>query len=176
MVLELLGSFLFIPMPKKTSSYTGEEIVVLEGLDPVRKRPAMYIGSTGPTGVNHCITEIIDNSVDEALAGFANHVWIILHKDNKVTVADDGRGIPIDIMPKYKTSALEIVMTKLHAGGKFDSRAYKVSGGLHGVGASVVNALSEWMQVTVRRDGKLYQQEYKRGKPVNKVHELKKDE
>ena len=145
----------------------------MEGLDPVRKRPAMYIGSTGPTGVNHCITEIIDNSVDEALAGFANHVWIILHKDNKVTVADDGRGIPIDIMPKYKTSALEIVMTKLHAGGKFDSRAYKVSGGLHGVGASVVNALSEWMQVTVRRDKKIFGQEYKRGNPVNKVHEIK---
>ena len=152
-----------------SSKYTGDQIIVLEGLEPVRKRPAMYIGSTGIVGVHHCITEIIDNSVDEALASFAKNVWIILHKDNSVTVIDDGRGIPVDVIPKYKTSALEIVMTKLHAGGKFDSRAYKVSGGLHGVGASVVNALSIYMKVQVIRDGKRYTQEYKRGKPLDSV-------
>ncbi len=162
--------------PKKPSSdnkYTGEQIVILEGLEPVRKRPAMYIGSTGVVGVHHCVAEIIDNSVDEALAGFAKNVWITLHKDESVTVIDDGRGIPIDMVPKYKISALEAVMTKLHAGGKFDSRAYKVSGGLHGVGASVVNALSEWTKVTVLRDGNVYQQEYKRGKPQTKVEQIK---
>ena len=159
-----------IPSDEK---YTGEQIVILEGLEPVRKRPAMYIGSTSLSGVHHCVTEIIDNSVDEALAGFAKNIWITLHKDESVTVSDDGRGIPVDIIPKYKISALEAVMTKLHAGGKFDSRAYKVSGGLHGVGASVVNALSLWTKVTVLRDGKVYQQEYKRGKPTTKICEIK---
>ncbi len=154
------------------NQYTGEQIVILEGLEPVRKRPAMYIGSTSLVGVHHCVTEIIDNSVDEALAGFAKNIWITLHKDDSVTVIDDGRGIPVDIIPKYKISALEAVMTKLHAGGKFDSRAYKVSGGLHGVGASVVNALSLWTKVTVLRDGKVYQQEYKRGKPTTKISEI----
>lgn len=159
---------------KKLGKYTGEQIVVLEGLEPVRKRPAMYIGSTAISGVHHCITEIIDNSVDEALAGFATNIWIILENNNQVTVIDDGRGIPIDIIPKYKVSALEIVMTKLHAGGKFDSRSYKVSGGLHGVGASVVNALSESMMVTVIRNGKLWRQEYKKGKPVTKIEVVNK--
>lgn len=154
------------------STYTGKQIVVLEGLDPVRKRPAMYIGSTDIRGVHHCITEVIDNSVDEALAGFAKNVWITICKDQSITVADDGRGIPVDPIPKYKASALEIVMTKLHAGGKFDSQAYKVSGGLHGVGASVVNALSSWMTVTVIRDSCVYQQEYKRGKPVSPVKKI----
>ena len=166
----------YIKKSGKTTSpsgkYTGEQIVVLEGLDPVRKRPAMYIGSTGLVGVHHCITEIVDNSVDEALAGFAKNVWIYIHKDNYITVIDDGRGIPVDLVPKYKKSALEIVMTKLHAGGKFDSRAYKVSGGLHGVGASVVNALSKSMKVMVIRDGKKYLQEYEKGKPVSKVIEI----
>jgi DNA gyrase subunit B len=156
------------------NEYTAEQIVVLEGLEPVRKRPAMYIGSTDIKGVHHCITEIIDNSVDEALAGFAHNVWITIHQDNSVTVIDDGRGIPVDIVPKYKTSALEIVMTKLHAGGKFDSRAYKVSGGLHGVGASVVNALSSFMKVLVVRDGSVFVQEYQRGKPASSVKELGK--
>lgn len=154
------------------STYSGEQIVVLEGLEPVRKRPAMYIGSTDIKGVHHCITEVVDNSVDEALAGFAKNVWITLHQDDSVTVVDDGRGIPIDPIPKYKTSALEVVMTKLHAGGKFDSRAYKVSGGLHGVGASVVNALSSWMKVIVIRDGKVWEQEYQRGKPLYKVKQV----
>jgi DNA gyrase subunit B len=154
--------------------YTGEQIVVLEGLDPVRKRPAMYIGSTDIKGVHHCITEVIDNSVDEALAGFADNVWIIIHTDDSVTVADNGRGIPVDKVPKYNTSALEVVMTKLHAGGKFDSRAYKVSGGLHGVGASVVNALSEYMSVLVVRDGSVYEQSYRRGKPDKPVEKIGK--
>ncbi len=158
------------PHPAK---YTGKQIVVLEGLDPVRKRPAMYIGSTDLKGLHHCIAEIIDNSIDEALAGFANHVWAIIHRDNSVTIADNGRGIPVDTVPKYGISALEIVMTKLHAGGKFDSKVYKVSGGLHGVGASVVNALSSFMKVEVKRDKKIYTQEYERGKPKTKVTAIK---
>ena len=156
-------------MAKSSSKYTGEQIVVLEGLEPVRKRPAMYIGTTGLAGVHHCLNEIIDNSIDEALAGFANNVWVTIHKDESVTVRDDGRGIPVDKVPKYNVSALELVMTKLHAGGKFEGKAYKVSGGLHGVGASVVNALSIWTKVEVHRDGKAYTQEYKRGKPTGPV-------
>jgi len=156
------------------SRYTGEQIIVLEGLDPVRKRPAMYIGTTALAGIHHCLNEIIDNSIDEALTGFAKNVRVTIHKDNSVTVHDDGRGIPVDKVPKYNTSALEIVMTKLHAGGKFDGRAYKISGGLHGVGASVVNALSIWMRVEVHRDGKAYVQEYKRGKPTAMVKEIGK--
>ncbi len=157
-----------------SSSYTGKHIVVLEGLEPVRKRPAMYIGSTDLNGAHHCLTEIVDNSLDEALAGYAKNAWIIIHKDNQVTVADDGRGIPVDILPKYQKSALEIVMTKLHAGGKFESGAYKISGGLHGVGASVVNALSEKMRVEVIRDGKVYFQEYSQGKPTTAVEQTTK--
>jgi len=149
--------------------YTGEQIVVLEGLAPVRKRPAMYIGSTDIHGLHHCLNEVIDNSIDEALAGFATNVWVVINKDNTVTIADDGRGIPVDIIPKQKKSALEIVMTKLHAGGKFENQAYKVSGGLHGVGASCVNALSTWMKVESRRDGKYYFQEYNAGTPLKDV-------
>src|SRR3989339_1806500 len=158
----------------KSDAYTGEQIVVLEGLDPVRKRPAMYIGTTSIAGVHHCLNEIIDNSIDEALAGYAKHIWITLNKDGSATVKDDGRGIPVDKIAKYNTSALEIVMTKLHAGGKFEGKAYKVSGGLHGVGASVVNALSTLLTVQVRRDGKLYEQSYKRGKPVAPVKTIGK--
>ena len=126
-------------MNKKSNDYSGEEIVVLEGLEPVRKRPAMYIGSTGPVGLHHTATEIIDNGVDEALAGFAQNIWITLHTDGSISVVDDGRGIPVDINPKYGISALELVMTKLHAGGKFEGSAYKISGGLHGVGAASGN-------------------------------------
>jgi DNA gyrase subunit B len=158
----------------KSDAYTSEQIVVLEGLEPVRKRPAMYIGTTSLAGVHHCLNEIIDNSIDEALAGYAKHVWITLNKDGSATVRDDGRGIPVDKVAKYNTSALEIVMTKLHAGGKFEGKAYKVSGGLHGVGASVVNALSTLMIVQVRRDGKLYEQSYKRGKPTAPVKTIGK--
>jgi len=151
------------------NSYTAKDIQVLEGLEPVRKRPGMYIGSTDINGLHELVKEIIDNSVDEALAGFAKNVWIVIGKDEKVTVADDGRGIPVEIHPKAKKSTLEVTMTILHAGGKFGEGAYKISGGLHGVGASVVNALSDWMRVEVRRDNKTYAQEYKRGKPQTKV-------
>jgi DNA gyrase subunit B len=155
------------------NDYTGQSIVVLEGLEPVRKRPAMYIGTTSQTGVNHCLNEIIDNSIDEALAGFCNQIEIRIEKNNYLTVIDNGRGIPVDPVPKYNKSALEVVMTILHAGGKFQSSAYKVSGGLHGVGASVVNALSEHYIVEVARDGKIYRQEYKKGQPQYPVKEVK---
>ncbi len=153
----------------KTSDYTGEQIVVLEGLEPVRKRPAMYIGTTSLAGVHHCLNEIIDNSIDEALAGFAKNVWITIHKDDSATVRDDGRGIPVDKVPKYNVPAMQLVLTKLHAGGKFEGKAYKVSGGLHGVGASVVNALSSSLHVEVHRDGGIFEQTHKRGVPQGPV-------
>ncbi len=159
-------------MPK-SSSYTAKNIQVLEGLEPVRKRPAMYIGSIDTIGLHETLREIIDNAVDESLAGHAANVWVILNRDGSATVVDDGRGIPVDRVPGYKKSALEIVMTKLHAGGKFGGGAYKVSGGLHGVGSSVVNALSQKMWVEVRRDGKLYRQEYQKGIPESDIKELK---
>jgi len=153
----------------RNSDYTAQQIQVLEGLEPVRKRPGMYIGSTDVIGLHESLREIIDNAVDEALAGFAKNVWISLNADGSATVSDDGRGIPVDTMPGQNKSALEVVMTKLHAGGKFGGSAYKISGGLHGVGSSVVNALSEWLWVEVRRDKKIYRQEYKTGKPTTKV-------
>ncbi len=158
----------------KKSTYGVDSIVVLEGLEPVRKRPAMYIGTTSQDGVNHCLNEIVDNSIDEALAGYCHNIEIRIEDNNYLTVIDDGRGIPIEKVPKYKVSALEIVMTKLHAGGKFTVGAYKVSGGLHGVGASVVNALSEHMIIEVRRDNKIYCQEYKKGKPILPVKQVPK--
>lgn len=158
---------------KNSSDYSAQQIQVLEGLEPVRKRPGMYIGSTDVIGLHESLREIIDNAVDEALAGHAKNVWIVINPDGSATVSDDGRGIPIDEMPQFKKSALEIVMTKLHAGGKFGGSAYKVSGGLHGVGASVVNALSEWMWVEVKRAGKLYRQEYSRGLVKSKLEEAK---
>ena len=154
---------------KVASDYTAKDIQVLEGLDPVRKRPGMYIGSTDEKGFQRLINEVVDNSVDEALAGYAQNVWVTLHGDGKASVVDDGRGIPIEIMPQFKKSALEIVMTRLHAGAKFDQKAYKVSGGLHGVGVSVVNALSEYLRVEVRREGEVYLQEYKKGTPLEPV-------
>ncbi len=154
------------------NEYTAQNIQVLEGLEPVRKRPAMYIGSTDVIGLHESLREIIDNAVDESLAGFAKNVWVTLNRDGSATVVDDGRGIPVDEVPGYKKSGLEMVMTKLHAGGKFGGGAYKVSGGLHGVGASVVNALSTRMWVEVRRNGKLYRQEYKTGNPTTKLEEL----
>lgn len=159
--------------PNKASEYSAQQIQVLEGLEPVRKRPGMYIGSTDVIGLHESLREIIDNSVDEALAGHAKNVWIYLNADGSATVADDGRGIPVDIMQGLGKSALEVVMTKLHAGGKFGGSAYKISGGLHGVGSSVVNALSEWLWVEVRRGGKIYRQEYKVGKPQTKVDVVK---
>jgi DNA gyrase subunit B len=152
-------------------SYEAQDIQILEGLEPVRKRPGMYIGSTDQRGLHELVKEIIDNSVDEALAGFGNNVWVFIHKDNKVEVLDDGRGIPVDIHPKVGKSTLEVVMTMLHAGGKFGGGGYKVSGGLHGVGAAAVNALSTWLRVEVKRDGKIYSQEYKQGVPEGPVKE-----
>lgn len=160
-------------MPTPTPQYTAKEIQVLEGLEPVRKRPGMYIGSTDERGLWIMIKEIIDNSVDEALAGRCSEVWITLHKDNYISVADNGLGIPWEKHPQVGKSALEVAMTVLHAGGKFGEGAYKVSGGLHGVGASAVNALSEYMRVETRRGGKTHFQEYTKGKPQFDVREFK---
>ncbi|KAE8726925.1 DNA gyrase subunit B [Hibiscus syriacus] len=153
---------------KSSTAYNSEQIQVLEGLDPVRKRPGMYIGSTGPRGLHHLVYEILDNAVDEAQAGFASQIDVILHSDGSVRISDNGLGIPTDLHPVTEKSALETVLTVLHAGGKFGglSSGYSVSGGLHGVGLSVVNALSEALEVTVWRDGMEYQQKYSRGKPV----------
>lgn len=158
---------------KNPSNYNAESIQVLEGLEPVRKRPGMYIGTTDAKGLHQMAYEIITNSIDEALAGFGKRIWVTLHKDGALSVQDEGRGIPVDIHRRLKVSALELAMTKLHAGGKFDERTYKVSGGLHGVGASVINALSDWTRVEVRRDGKMYAQEYKRGVPIANVTAVK---
>lgn len=153
----------------KENDYGAKDIQVLEGLDPVRKRPGMYIGSTGPDGLHHLIWEVLDNGLDEAMAGYAKNIEITLLPNNRVQVVDDGRGIPIEKHPQTKKSALETVLTVLHAGGKFGSGAYKVSGGLHGVGVSVVNALSSYLKAEVSRDGTRYEQEYKRGKPKSDV-------
>jgi DNA gyrase subunit B len=151
---------------KKQSGYDAKDIKVLEGLDAVRKRPGMYIGSTGLRGLHHLVYEVVDNSIDEAMAGHCDNVLIVLNKDNSVMVVDNGRGIPVKKVEKYNRPAVEIVLTKLHAGGKFGGEGYKVSGGLHGVGLSVVNALSEKLVVEVRRDGYIFMQEYKQGNPV----------
>jgi DNA gyrase subunit B len=153
-------------------AYTGANIEVLEGLKAVRKRPGMYIGNTDVYGLHHMVYELVDNSVDEALAHFCDRIDIVIHADSSVTVADNGRGIPVDLQPQLKKSALEVVMTVLHAGGKFGGSGYKVSSGLHGVGASVVNALSEWMRVEVRKDGGLYRQEYMEGIPLDPVERV----
>ena len=149
----------------KEAAYSAKDITVLEGLEAVRKRPSMYIGTTGPKGLHHLVYEVVDNSIDEALAGYCNDISIIVHRDESVTVHDNGRGIPVDKVQKYGKPAVEIVLTMLHAGGKFGGEGYHVSGGLHGVGLSVVNALSKQLRVEVHRDGSLYEQEYEYGKP-----------
>src|SRR5213082_2323344 len=157
-------------MAARKTSYTAQDIQVLEGLEPVRKRPAMYIGGTDVTGYHHLLWEILDNSVDEVINGFATRIEVTLHKDGKtVTVTDDGRGIPVDVMPKYKKPAIEVILTTLHSGGKFDQGNYIHSGGLHGVGSSVVNALSSKLVAEGKRDGKRWVQTYAKGHALSKL-------
>ncbi|AJF61139.1 TPA: DNA topoisomerase (ATP-hydrolyzing) subunit B [Candidatus Woesearchaeota archaeon] len=163
-------------MAEEKSSYSAKDITVLAGLSAIRKRPGMYIGSTGPRGLHHLVYEIVDNSIDEAMAGHCSNIKVVIHANGKVSVADDGRGIPVEEHPKYKKPTLEIIMTRLHSGGKFDKNSYKVSGGLHGVGLAVVSALSAELDVFVKREGNVYTQKYRKGKPASELRVIGKDE
>ncbi|MFX0114746.1 MAG: ATP-binding protein, partial [Candidatus Hodarchaeota archaeon] len=151
------------------TEYTAASIQVLEGLEAVRRRPAMYIGSIASRGLHHLVQEVVDNSIDEAMAGYCDTIHVVIGKDESITIRDNGRGIPIETHPQYGESALQVIMTRLHSGGKFDHSVYKTSGGLHGVGLAVVNALSEWLWVEVRRSGRMFKQTYIRGQPSSEL-------
>src|SRR5438270_1686491 len=156
-----------------STNYTAKDITVLDGLEPVRKRPGMYIGGVGAAGLHHLVWEILDNSVDEAMNGYASNIWVTLHADgSSITIEDNGRGIPVDKHPTSKKSAIEVIFTVLHAGGKFETGSYKTAGGLHGVGASVVNALSKDLVATVKRDGALWEMRFRQGKPAGPLKKL----